>query len=71
MYIGQTKNSLRTRLQQHRAACRHLQREKSALAEHSIDLHHHIDWTSAKVVARQQSWRRRLFEEASDLYMYL
>ena len=42
----------------------HLQREKSALAEYSIDLHHRIDWTGAKVVARQQGWRRRLFEEA-------
>ena len=51
-YIGQTKNSLRTRLQQHCAACRHLQREKSTFAKHSIDLHHPIDWTRAKVVVQ-------------------
>ena len=63
-YIGQTGNSLRTRLQQHRAACRLLQREKSALAEHAIDEDHRIDWAEAKVVARQQRWHRRLFEEA-------
>ena len=36
VYVGQTKNSLDTRLSQHRAACRLLQPEKSALAEHSI-----------------------------------
>ena len=63
-YIGQTGNSLRTRLQQHRAACRHLQREKSALAEHSIDSDHRINWAEAKVVSRQERWHRRLFEEA-------
>ena len=48
-----------------------LQREKSTLAEHSLDLHHHIDWTSAKVVARQQGWRRRLFEEAFHTHQRL
>ena len=63
-YIGQTGNSLRTRLQQHRAACRHLQKEKSALAEHSINNDHRINWAEAKVIARQDRWHRRLFEEA-------
>ena len=63
-YVGQTKNSLQTRLKQHRAACRHLQKEKSALAEHCIDHDHRIDWAGAKIVTRQEGWHRRLFEEA-------
>ena len=63
-YIGQTGNSLHTRIKQHRAACRLFQRDKSALAEHSIDLDHRIDWDNAKVVSRQPRWHQRLFEEA-------
>ena len=63
-YIGQTTNSLHTRLQQHRAACRLLQPNKSALAEHSIEQSHAIDWANARVVTRQTAWRQRLFQEA-------
>ena len=63
-YIGQTGNSLRTRLNQHRAAFRLAQKEKSALAEHAIDNDHRIDWAQAKILSRQDRWHRRLFEEA-------
>ena len=63
-YIGQTTNSLATRLKQHRAACQHLQVEKSALAEHAVANDHAIDWTNAKVVHRETRWRQRLFAEA-------
>ena len=64
VYVGQTKNSLRTRVQQHRAACRLLQPEKSALAEHAITSNHAIKWTDAKVISRQTGWRQRLLAEA-------
>lgn len=63
-YVGQTKNSLHTRLKQHQAACRSVQPERSALAEHAIDQGHQIDWRNAKVLARQTDWRRRVFSEA-------
>ena len=63
-YVGQTGNSLHTRLQQHRAACRLLQPEKSALAQHSIDHAHRVDWSKAEVVERATNWRQRLFKEA-------
>ncbi len=63
-YIGQTTNSLATRLKQHRAACQHLQVEKSALAEHAVTNDHAIDWANAKVVHRETRWRHRLFAEA-------
>ena len=63
-YVGQTGNSLHTRLQQHRAACRLLQPEKSALAQHSIEETHQINWAEAKVVERSTNWRQRLFKEA-------
>ncbi len=64
VYIGQTGNSLDTRLQQHRAACVHHQPEKSALAEHSLNASHRVDWSGARVLSREQQWRRRLLLES-------
>ena len=64
VYVGQTGNSLETRLKQHRAACRLLQVDKSALAQHAIDDDHTINWSEAKVIASETRWRQRLFAEA-------
>ena len=49
-YVGQTGNSLRTRVEQHRAALRLVHPEKSALAEHAIQANHQIDWNSATIL---------------------
>ena len=64
LYVGQTGNSLDTRLRQHRAASRLLQPERSALAQHSIEECHAIDWAGAKVIAKETRWRHRIFQEA-------
>jgi len=64
VYIGQTGNSLATRVKQHKAACKNQQPEKSALAEHSLTLSHQIYWTGARVLARETRWRQRLFLES-------
>ena len=64
LYVGQTKNSLVTRLNQHRAACRLMQPEKSALAEHSVKNTHAIDWVSARVLVTKRNYQERLFLEA-------
>ena len=63
-YVGQTKNSLRTRLGQHRTALSHMQPEKSALAEHALTEHHSIDWGKATVLSQETNWRKRLFLES-------
>ena len=63
-YVGQTKNSLQTRLSQHKAALRHLQTDKSALAEHCVTEDHQIDWSNARVLAQESDWNKRLFLEA-------
>ncbi len=62
-YVGQTKNSLRTRLSQHQAALKHLQTEKSALAEHAVIADHTIAWNKASVLSQERNHRRRLFLE--------
>jgi hypothetical protein len=64
-YIGQTGNSLQTRVKQHQAACRLWQPNKSALAEHSLGESHAIDWSAAKVVHRETKWRQRTLAEAA------
>lgn len=63
-YVGQTKNSLNTRLGQHRAALRLVQAEKSALAEHSINSGHQIEWCKPAILEKEPRWRNRLFLEA-------
>jgi len=64
VYIGQTGNSLATRVKQHKAACVHFQPQKSALAEHSLTASHQINWSGACVLSRETRWRQRLFLEA-------
>ncbi len=62
-YIGQTKNSLSTRVGQHQAALRLMQPEKSALAEHAINCDHRIDWGNPAVIEKEARWRHRIFLE--------
>ena len=64
VYVGQTKNSLRTRVKQHEAALRLLQCEKSAVAEHAYNNQHRIAWKESKVLCRQRHQSKRLFAEA-------
>ena len=65
VYIGQTKNSLKTRVGQHRAALRLCQPAKSAVAEHIIIMSgHQINWQGASIIARESNWRKRLFLES-------
>ena len=64
IYIGQTKNSLATRVGQHRAALRLMQPDKSAVAEHSILTGHKINWDQTKIEEKKDRWQQRLFLEA-------
>ena len=54
-YIGQTKNSLLSRVKQDISALRLLQPEKSAIALHSLELGHEIDFVGAKVLKRESN----------------
>ena len=64
VYVGQTGNSFKTRIGQHRSALRLLHPEKSALAEHSILHKHQIGWDNAKVLEKESNYNKRLFLEA-------
>ena len=63
-YVGQTGNSLDTRVNQHRAALRLLHPEKSAVAEHSLEAGHRIKWDDVCVCTYEQNFFKRIFLEA-------
>ena len=63
-YVGQTGNALSSRVKQHQAACRLFQLEKSAVAAHSVEAGHRINWQDAEVLSRELGYRKRLFLEA-------
>lgn len=64
VYIGETGRKLATRLQEHKRNCRLLQREKSAVAEHSLSQDHRIDFDAVKVIDKEGHFYRRRVKEA-------
>lgn len=66
-YVGQTGNALSTRIQQHRAAFRLYQPDKSAIAQHSITEGHRIDWDNPTTLAQQSRYKERLFLEGHHI----
>ena len=66
-YIGQTKNSLFSRLKQHKAALKLLQTEKSAVAQHSLDLGHRINFAGARTIKRSQHFAKRMLHESWNI----
>ena len=63
-YIGQSGNSLNTRVSQHRSALRLFHPQKSAVAEHSLNEDHKIDWKNVDVLEFEPNFYKRLFLEA-------
>ena len=65
VYIGQTKQDLKSRLSEHKRAIKYQRPEKSALCEHSITLDHIIDWNEATILsAEKDNTKRRCWELA-------
>ena len=52
-----TRDSVKTRVDQHRAACRLFQSEKSALAEHASHMGHKVNCSEPRILARQSDWQ--------------
>ena len=50
VYIGETRQRLEMRLKEHRDACQRGMMEKSAVAEHAWENHHHIHWEETTVL---------------------
>ena len=63
-YIGQTGRTLDHRIKEHKRGYTYAGNITSAVAEHSVNLGHRINWDGAKVIRREQAWYRRCFMES-------
>jgi hypothetical protein len=67
MYIGQTGKYIEARCKEHMRHIRLDQLEKSAIAEHSINAGHQIDFNSFSVLDRASGYMDRLVKEAIQI----
>ena len=63
-YIGQTGRTLDHRIKEHKRGYTCEETVTSAVAEHSMNQQHKIDWDGAEVIAREQGWYKRCFLES-------
>ena len=63
-YIGETKRALETRLNEHQAATRRGETEKSAITEHAWSRHHQLLWEEAQILDRASHTTTLLIKEA-------
>jgi hypothetical protein len=64
IYVGQTGGSIEARCKEHLRHIRLEQPEKSAVAEHSINTGHRIDFSSTSVLDKAAGYMDRLMKEA-------
>ena len=64
VYIGQTGRTLEHRIKEHRRAYSSADSINSAVAEHSLNHEHAIDWNNSEVVAMQQGVHKRCIIES-------
>ena len=68
VYIGTTKRSINTRIDEHRRHCRLLQGEKSSVAEHAlINRDHTILFKDTQVLSNIKHYHTRLHREAIEI----
>ena len=65
-YIGQTKQYLKTRLEQHKGDIRKFQ-GKTGLSQHVIEAGHTVDWGSVRVLKDEPCLVRRSFYEMAHI----
>lgn len=62
-YIGTTKQSLQTRLNQHKNTVKNKQSERSALAAHAVDNRHDFNYADTTVLFKCRQYFKRMFLE--------
>jgi len=50
-YFGETERSFNTRKKEHINYIKHFHPEKSALAKHTLELDHRMNWSKTQIVA--------------------
>ena len=72
VYVGTTKRSINTRIQEHKRHCRLLQPEKSAVAQHTLleQGNHTIKFEDTKLLATTPGYHARLQREAIEIFKH-
>ena len=63
-YFGETERSFNTRKKEHINYIKHFHPEKSALAKHTLELDHRMNWSKTQIVAFENDFRKRRFIES-------
>jgi len=58
-YFGETERSFNTLTNEHIKYIKHLHLEKSALAKHTLELDHRLNWSKSPIVALDCDFRKR------------
>jgi hypothetical protein len=70
VYIGQTGRSIETRVKEHQRHIRIAHPEKSAVAEHSINLGHRIQLHNTSILAKKSRCMDRFIREVIDIELH-
>lgn len=62
-YIGETKQYLQKRMQQHKSNVKLKQTQITALAKHAIEENHKFDFENPQILDREQNYNKRLISE--------
>jgi hypothetical protein len=70
VYIGQTGHSVDTRLKEHPRHIRLEHLDKSAVAEHSINLGHHVQLQNTTILSTKPRYMDRIIREAIEVELH-
>jgi hypothetical protein len=70
VYTGQTGCSIETGVKEHHQRIRLYHPEKSAVAEHSINLGHRIQLQNASILAKKSRWMDWIIREAIEIKLH-
>ena len=62
--FGEIKKSFNTRKKEHINNIKHFHPEKSAVAKHTLELEHRMNWSKTQIVAFKNDFRKRRFIES-------
>jgi len=62
-YVGQTKRTLSTRVNEHRSHIRRNSTQLSVITDHRLKFEHEFDWDNAKVLDKETNFNKRLISE--------
>ncbi|XP_046400913.1 uncharacterized protein LOC124167151 [Ischnura elegans] len=66
-YVGETSRTVEARIKEHKRHIRLCQPEKSALAEHSLDMAHSINFDGTKILCRSDGYWDRIVKEGIEI----